>query len=72
MATLRAETLPPKLMTTEEAAKALGLPSAIIIKHWARIGQLGGYLGKILSRFRRSTHTPYHRCHQLVRLPARY
>jgi hypothetical protein len=40
---LRAETSSLKLMTTDEAASALGLPSTITIKHWARRGDLEAY-----------------------------
>ena len=43
VAVLRAETAPPKLMTTGEAAEALGIRSINTIKRWAQDGKLEGY-----------------------------
>jgi len=43
VATLRAQTIPPKLMTTGEAAEALGIRSVNTIKRWAQDGKLEGY-----------------------------
>jgi excisionase family DNA binding protein len=40
---LRAETAPPKLMTTGEAAEALGIRSVNTIKRWAQDGKLEGF-----------------------------
>jgi excisionase family DNA binding protein len=43
VAVLRAETAPPKLMTTGEAAEALGIRSVNTIKRWAQDGKLEGF-----------------------------
>jgi hypothetical protein len=43
IATLRAETAPPTLMSLAEAAEKLGLPSTTTVAHWARIGHLERY-----------------------------
>ena len=40
---LREQTSPPKLMTPDEAAEALGVRSANMIRRWARDGKLEGY-----------------------------
>src|SRR4051812_11731750 len=47
---LRTETSPPKLMTPAEAAEALGIRSANMIRRWAHDGKLEGYRrdGRIL------------------------
>jgi hypothetical protein len=43
VATLRTETAPPELMTLDDATRALGLTSSVIVSHWARIGKLERY-----------------------------
>lgn len=43
VAVLRAQASPPKLMTTGEAAEALGVRSINTIKRWAQDGKLEGY-----------------------------
>jgi excisionase family DNA binding protein len=43
VAVLRAQSSPPKLMTTGEAAEALGVRSINTIKRWAQDGKLEGY-----------------------------
>lgn len=43
VAVLRAEAAPPRLMTTGEAAEALGIRSINTIKRWAQDGKLEGY-----------------------------
>jgi len=50
VATLRAQAAPLKLMTTGEAAGALGIRSINTIKRWAQDGKLEGYRrgGRIL------------------------
>jgi excisionase family DNA binding protein len=43
VAVLRAEAAPPKLMTTGEAAEALGIRSVNTIKRWTQDGKLEGF-----------------------------
>src|SRR6266498_2238420 len=43
VATIRAQTSSPKLMTTGEAAAALGIRSVNTIKRWAQDGKLEGF-----------------------------
>jgi excisionase family DNA binding protein len=43
VAILREQTSPPKLMTTGEAARALGIRSVSTIKRWAQDGKLEGF-----------------------------